>query len=314
MSRNMVSIRLLQALGLDRTLDYVEQLGFDRSKLPRNLTIALGTAALTPLEVATGYAIFANGGYRVQPYLVDRVLDVHGEAIYQALPLTVCRDCPAEGLQQEAEPIDLAALQTESAVVNQGEEPLELRTLPVAPLHAGEQARPRAPRVMSPQTVYIMDSILKDVIKKGTGRKALVIKRGDIAGKTGTTNGPTDAWFSGYSSYLATSAWVGFDSYGELGKREYGGSAALPIWIDFMSTALRGLPERHLPQPDDIVTLRINPTTGLRTSRGGEFEIFRADRIPGRETYNSYQSPYSSDNGKDPAAQQQSESLPDELF
>lgn len=316
-SRNLVSIRLLQALGIDNALNYVENFGFDRSKLARNLTIALGSSALTPLEVARGYAAFANGGFRVEPYLVDRVLDVNGETIYRALPLTVCRGCPEPGGEeaQPREPMNLAEAQLEADVMDPAEEPIELRTLQVNPVggDGSEQAPPRAPRAMSAETTYIMDSILKDVIKKGTGRKALAMKRGDIAGKTGTTNGPRDAWFSGYSPHLATSAWVGFDSNGELGKREYGGSAALPIWIDFMSSALEGLPERHLPQPDGIVTVRINPRTGLRTSRGGMFEIFRADRVPGRGTYSSYQ-PSRSGEGNESGEEESSESLPEELF
>ncbi|SHF79580.1 penicillin-binding protein 1A [Microbulbifer donghaiensis] len=315
-SRNMVSIRLLQALGIDYALGFTEHFGFERSKLARNLTIALGSSALTPLEMVRGYAAFANGGFRVEPYLVDRVLDVYGEPVYQALPLTVCHDCPEPGSEPlSREPLDLADLQMEASAMEPGEEPVELRTLAVGPLDdTAEQARPRAPRAMSAQTAYIMDSMLKDVIKKGTGRKALAMKRGDIAGKTGTTNGPRDAWFSGYSPYLATSAWVGFDSNGELGKNEYGGSAALPIWIDFMTTALEGLPERHLAQPDDIVTVRINPRTGLRTSSGGMFEIFRANQVPGRGTYSSYQPAYSDDRGDTPQDDQSNESLPEELF
>ncbi|WP_428819813.1 penicillin-binding protein 1A [Microbulbifer sp. MCCC 1A16149] len=317
LSRNMVSIRLLQALGLERALTFAEGFGFERNKLARNLSIALGSSALTPLEMVRGYAAFANGGFRVEPYLVDQVLDVHGDAVYQALPLTVCRDCPEIGEERDptAEPIDLQAAQQEAALTAEEDEPLELRTLPVAPLYADEQARPRAPRAMSAETAYIMDSILKDVIKRGTGRKALVMKRGDIAGKTGTTNGPRDAWFSGYSPYLATSTWVGFDDNTPIGRNEYGGSAALPIWIDFMSAALDGLPERHLPQPDDIVTMRINPRTGLRTSRGGIFEIFRADRVPGRETYGNYPSIYSDGPGsQESGSEQTQEQLPEELF
>ncbi|WP_299580640.1 penicillin-binding protein 1A [uncultured Microbulbifer sp.] len=317
-SRNMVSIRLLQALGLDYALGFVEGFGFDRSKLARNLTIALGSSALTPLDMVRGYAAFANGGYRVEPYLVDRVLDVNGEILYQALPLTVCNDCPEPGSEPEGgheEPVDLSALQQEEGGPDQGSEPADLQELPVGPLDPSKsQARPLAPRAMSPETAYIMDSILKDVIKKGTGRRARAMKRGDIAGKTGTTNGPRDAWFSGYSPYLATSAWVGFDSYGELGKNEYGGSAALPIWVEFMTEALEGLPERHLPQPDGIVTVRINPKNGLRTSYGGMFEIFRTNRVPGREVYNPYRSRYTDEDRDMPGREQRSEPPPEELF
>ncbi|WP_237059151.1 penicillin-binding protein 1A [Microbulbifer sediminum] len=323
-SRNMVSIRLLQALGIDYALDFAERFGFERSKLARNLTIALGSSALTPLEMVRGYAAFANGGYRVEPYLVDRVLDVNGETIYEALPLTVCRDCdepgdlgeaPAEG-GTAAEPIDLSDARAEEEAPLPDEEPIELRTLQVNPLNADPtaQALPRAPRAMSEETAFIIDSMLKDVVKRGTGRKALSMKRGDIAGKTGTTNGPRDAWFSGYSPHLATSAWVGFDSNNELGKNEYGGSAALPIWIDFMSTALEGLPERHLPQPDNIVTVRINPRTGLRTSRGGMFEVFREDRVPGHESYSSYRPGYPSAGNNSGNSEEEEESLPEELF
>ncbi|WP_231758761.1 penicillin-binding protein 1A [Microbulbifer elongatus] len=317
MSRNMVSIRLLQSLGLDRALTFAEGFGFERAKLARNLSIALGSSALTPLEMVRGYAAFANGGFRVEPYLLDQVLDVHGDTVYQALPLTVCRDCPAVGEDRgpEPEPIDLQSVQHEAVANAHEEEPLELRTLPVAPLSADEQARPRAPRAMSAETAFIMDSMLKDVVKRGTGRKALAMGRGDIAGKTGTTNGPRDSWFSGYSPHLATSAWVGFDANTPLGRNEYGGTAALPIWIDFMTVALDGLPERHLPQPDGIVTMRINPRTGLRTSRGGIFEIFRADRVPGRETYSNYPSIYSDGpDTPDTSNEQAKESLPEELF
>ncbi|MEW5248558.1 penicillin-binding protein 1A [Microbulbifer sp. 2201CG32-9] len=314
-SRNMVSIRLLQALGIDNALDYVEHFGFERSKLARNLTIALGSSALTPLEMARGYAAFANGGYRVEPYLLERVLDVNGEPVYQALPLTVCRDCPLPGSETlQREPLDLADTSIPANTSEPGEEPIGLGTESPGAVEA-EQARPQAPRAMSPATSYIMDSMLKDVIKMGTGRKALVMKRGDIAGKTGTTNGPRDAWFSGYSPYLATSTWVGFDSNGELGKNEYGGSAALPIWIDFMSTALKGLPERHLAQPDDIVTVRIDPRTGRRTSGGGTFEIFRSDRVPGRGAYSSYRPAYpDGQQTPEPPNGQEQESVPEELF
>jgi penicillin-binding protein 1A len=214
--------------------------------------------------------------------------------------LTVCRDCPEPGSEElQREPLDLEEVQMEAAAIEPTDEPVDLRTLHVSPVYSesGEQARPRAPRIMSPETAFIMDSMLKDVIKKGTGRKALAMKRGDIAGKTGTTNGPRDAWFSGYSPHLATSTWVGFDSNDELGKNEYGGSAALPIWIDFMTT------------------VRINPNTGRRTSGGGMFEIFRADRVPGRESYRSIAPVYSNDRDPDNSQpERERESLPEELF
>jgi penicillin-binding protein 1A len=140
--------------------------------------------------------------------------------------------------------------------------------------------------------MYLIDSLLMDVVKKGTARKALVLERNDIAGKTGTTNGPTDAWFSGYNPNIVTTAWVGFDQYEMLGKREYGGSAALPIWIDYMRVALSGKPDLPRPRPNGLVSVRIDPTTGALASPGQEnaiFEVFLEENVP-QESKSSKQS------------------------
>jgi penicillin-binding protein 1A len=147
-------------------------------------------------------------------------------------------------------------------------------------------ARPRAPRVMDERINFIVDSMLRDVITRGTGRRALVLERGDIAGKTGTTNGPMDAWFSGYNRDIVTTTWVGFDNYTPLGRREFGGTAALPIWIDFMREALADSPERERPVPTGVANVRIDPATGLLAGAGQRdaiFEYFRDEYAP-RET------------------------------
>ena len=147
----------------------------------------------------------------------------------------------------------------------------------------GEEEMPAAPRIMEKRVNYIMNSIMRDVITRGTGRRALVLERSDIAGKTGTTNGPMDAWFSGYNADVVTTTWVGFDNYTPLGRREFGGTAALPIWIDFMREALADSPDRERPVPTGIVNVKIDPDTGLLASsrqRNSIFEYFREDHVP----------------------------------
>lgn len=247
-SRNLVSIRLLKALGVNTAINGIERFGFSRDSLPKDLSLALGSHAVKPLSIAQGYAAFANGGFFVEPYLVSEIRDSENHVVYSANPLTVCRDCAPQD--------------------------------PATP--ASVTTRP-AQRIMEPRIAYIMDSILRDVIQKGTARKARVLGRQDIAGKTGTTNGPTDAWFSGYNPGIVATAWLGFDQNLNLGKREYGGSAALPIWIDFMRVALEGVPETLAPQPEGIITVRINPETGKRALPGEKnaiFELFREENAP----------------------------------
>lgn len=246
-SRNLVSIRVLQQLGVDRLASYVEQLGFDTTAMDRNLTLALGTHAYSPLEVARGYGILANGGYQISPYLIARIEDAKGEVLFTAEPAVACKPCRV----------------TASDAGLPREEPLRMEDI------LGESqstaAQPLAPSVMDPRASFIVTSMLQDVIQRGTGRRARVLERNDIAGKTGTTNGPRDAWFSGFNDQLATTAWVGFDDYSLLGKREFGGTAALPIWIDFMRAAL-GPELAPTPMPSGVVRLRIDKTTGQRVN------------------------------------------------
>lgn len=266
-SRNLVSIRLLQQLGVGKLLSYIERFGFDTSKFPRDLSLALGTHVMSVMDVATAYAVIANGGYKVEPYLIDRVENLNGEELFKAKPLTVCRSCDEtpESAQSSSE------LSMEQILARNSSEP----------------EFPAAPRVMDARANFILDSILKDVITKGTGRRALELKRGDIGGKTGTTNGPMDAWFSGYNADLVTSTWVGFDNYTPLGRREFGGTAALPIWIQFMREALRDSPDQKRPVPAGIVSVKIDPDTGLLARPGQRdaiFEYFMKENAPRRSS------------------------------
>jgi len=276
-SRNLVSIRLLQQMGVDQVINYAGRFGFDTDNFTADLSLALGTHAVSPLELASAYTVLANGGYRVEPFLIERIENLAGELVFEAKPPTVCRDC--EELPTNTD--DPASADSESMEMGSGEE-LSMEEI-LARSDSSSPQLPRAPRVMDAGINFIIDSILQDVITRGTGRRALVLKRGDLAGKTGTTNGPMDAWFSGYNRDVVTTAWVGFDNYTPLGRREFGGTAALPIWINFMREALRDSPDVERPLPLGIVSVKIDPDTGLLAQAGQKnaiFEYFRESKVP----------------------------------
>ena len=266
-SRNLVSIRLLQQLGVRPLIEYSERLGFDTSNFTRDLSLALGTHTMSPMQVARGYAVLANGGYRVEPYLIERIEDVNGEVLYEATPLTVCRECE----QPQGAP--------------ELEEELSMEEILAQDSAPGERL-PEAPRVMDERVNFIINSVMRDVITRGTGRRALVLERTDIGGKTGTTNGPMDAWFSGYNGEVVTTTWVGFDNYPPLGRREFGGTAALPIWIEFMREALGESRPAGGDLPPGVVHVRIDPVTGRLAATnqpGSIFEYFREENTPAQD-------------------------------
>jgi penicillin-binding protein 1A len=241
-SINLVSIRLLQDIGIPYAIETAMRFGFSREQLPTTLSLALGSGNAPPLKMAAAYAVFANGGFLVKPYLVERIEDHAGTVLFQADPQTVCRDCP-DGVQ----------------TINP------------------------APRVISAQIDFLMTSLLRDVVNRGTATRAKQLGRSDLAGKTGTTNDQRDAWFNGFTPDIAASAWIGFDNSHSLGKGETGGKAALPIWISFMKTALEGIPEAPLTPPPGIVQAYINPADGLLLDENdgrGLWEYFTAETVP----------------------------------
>ena len=284
-SRNLVSIRLLRRMGIDRTLEGLQSFGFKTSEMPLDLSLALGSHALTPLEIAAGYAVFANGGFQVNPYILDKVIDRHGTIIYQATPATACNPCVETVANDTSKSIDF---QLEELLNNLAQESLpdnekeSWEVIKQALQTTSHVSAVPAARVIDEQTAFLVDSMLKDVILRGTGVKAKKLNRTDLAGKTGTTNGPRDAWFSGYSPDLVTTAWVGFDDNALIGRNEYGGSAALPIWIDFMGAALAGKPEAKHPQPNGIVRVKIDAKTGKRVApnQTGVYEYFKTKNVP----------------------------------
>jgi len=270
-SRNLVSIRILKEIGISTAIDYIQRFGFDPKTMPHDLTLALGTMEATPLDVAAGYAVFANGGYRVQPYFIERIEDAAGQVVWRANPKRVCPQC--EQAAAPGVPAEPGAQAVPAADATHGEP---------APLPPAEVA----PRVITAQNAYVMDDMMADVIKRGTGRRALSIGRGDIAGKTGTTNEAKDTWFNGFTPNLVATVWVGFDQERPLGEAEEGARTALPIWINFMGEALKGVTEQRRAMPDGIVTLRIAPDTGTLVSAenpNGMPEIFMADHLPSAE-------------------------------
>jgi len=223
-SKNMVSIRLLKSVGPRYAQDYVTKFGFDAERHPPYLTMALGAGSVTPWQMLRGYAVFANGGYRIEPYLVKEIQDEAGHVLARVDP-------------------------------------------PVA----GETAE----RAIDERNAYLMDSVMKDVVRRGTATKALALKRGDLAGKTGTTNEYVDAWFCGYQPTVVAVAWIGFDQPRKLGSGETGGAVALPIWINYMRKALDGVPESYPTAPPGLI--RIQPA-------GGSEEMIYKENLPAAPT------------------------------
>lgn len=241
-SRNMISIRLLRQLGINKVIDTAERFGFSPNQLPNSLSLALGSGHATPLQMATVFSVFANGGFLVNPYFIDRIEDNNGNTLFQASPAIACPLCDAKN----------------SITAN------------------------IAPRVLSPQINFLMNSLLRDVVQRGTATKAKILGRTDLAGKTGTTNEQRDAWFNGFSSGIAATAWLGFDTAKPLGRNETGGKAALPIWIDFMKVALKDKEEQSLEIPPGISKAYIDPKTGLLAQSGmdGIWEFFQNSHLP----------------------------------
>ncbi|MBI5448100.1 MAG: penicillin-binding protein 1A [Gammaproteobacteria bacterium] len=243
-SRNLVSIRVLAAVGSSYAIEYASRFGFELHKMPYGLSLALGTALVTPLEMAAGYAVFANGGYHVTPFIIDRINDEQDQVVYQAHPKVACVACISDQAP---------------------------RKLPEG----------YAPAVITAQNAFMMDSAMQDVIRRGTGRGALVLGRSDLAGKTGTTNDKMDAWFSGFNSDLVATVWVGFDQPQPL--KEYGAQAALPLWNSFMEKALQGKPFHQLAQPPGVVSVLIDPKTGLKArpnQSNAVSEYFLESKVP----------------------------------
>ncbi|SER02515.1 penicillin-binding protein 1A [Solimonas aquatica] len=261
-SRNLVSIRLLQAIGLNYARDFIPRFGLPADRLPNDLTMALGSAVFTPLELARGYATFANGGFVIDPYFIAEVRDAGGKVLFQAQPKRACPLCGDVSAATTTTSADSAAPAAAAAPANTADS---------------------LARSIDPRVIWLATSMMHDVTVRGTGAAVNALGRVDLAGKTGTTNDETDAWFDGFQKDEVGIAWVGFDQPTPLGRGEVGARAALPIWIDYMRTALKGVPQQTLPQPTGLVSVRIDPATGKLAAPGTTnaiFETVQEDHVP----------------------------------
>ncbi len=290
-SMNLVSVRLLLfETGVGNAVRHIARFGFGDAALPRNGSLALGGGNASPLDMAQGYATIANGGFAIKPYVIDAIFGPDGEVVYRADPLVACWPCE-EALEAEldATPVDaltmIAAdedLQDDLLLEQMADVDLDYRPAPVEAPELYEDINV-APRAISAQNAFLVSDMMRDVIQRGTGRRALVLGRRDLSGKTGTSNDRRDAWFGGFNADLASIVWVGYDDDSPLGPGEEGSRTALPVWIDFSRIAYAGVPEHVLPMPDGIVSVRIDRETGC-PARAGQtnavFEVFEAGRLP----------------------------------
>ena len=279
-SRNLVSIRLLQAVGIGYARNFISQFGFPKNRMPRDLSLALGSPTFTPMEMATGFSVLANNGFLIEPYYIKEVQTAYGEVLFRSNPAIACLECEAE--RQRLAARDAEAAEPEAPAKN--DEPAADPALSNDETDVEAPLPPKwAPRVVDQRVLYLMNDILGDVVKRGTAVKARELGRSDLHGKTGTTNDETDAWFYGYTPELVGVAWVGFDQPTPLGRGEVGGRAALPMWMDYMKVALQGVPQQSFPRPSGLVNVRINPENGKLAAAGSSkaiFEIVPTEQIP----------------------------------
>lgn len=266
-SKNVMSVRLMRAIGLDTYIDGLTRFGFPRDFISPHEALALGAAEFTPLEVVRGYSVLANGGFLVTPYFIDKVTDSQENTLYQANPAIACTTC-----EQQSDPLQQTV---QTAPVTEGAAPSATAAI--------------APHTISAQSSFLITDTLSTAIWGGNGwrgtgwRAARDLKRHDISGKTGTTNESRDAWFSGYTPDIVATSWIGFDNHQRgLGRAEFGGGAAQPIWIDFMKVALKNIPEHKMPVPEGIMTVKIDSETGLLATGGGTDEYFKEGTEPTR--------------------------------
>ena len=274
-SRNLVSVRVLDAIGVRFARDHMQRFGFPAESLPQNLSLALGTSSLPPIAMARGYAVFANGGYLVDAHFVTRIESDEGVTLVDTRPGRACAGCPGRGENDQLQAAGTA--EDLSALLGNAPAPKPATTTTAD----GVEVR-LAPRAIDARNAFLVTSLLRDVVKRGTGRGAMELGRNDLGGKTGTTNEHRDAWFSGFNDKLVATAWTGFDDFTSLGKGEFAAQTALPIWTDFMRVALEGVPEVEPVMPPGITTARIDPGSGMLlggAGEGGTQEFFRAEDI-----------------------------------
>ena len=314
-SMNLVSVRLLLfETGIGNAVRHIAKFGFGDAALPRNGSLALGGGQVSPLDMAQGYAMLANGGHAITPYVIDAIFGPEGEPLYRAEPAIVCDECvPVEsaGARDSGNlPFGALTLEEIADVV------LSYRPDAAIAPELFDQVN-LAPQSISPQNAFIVQDMMRDVVRRGTGRKAMVLGRKDLSGKTGTSNDRRDAWFGGFNADLATVVWVGYDDDLPLGPGEEGSRTALPIWIEFSRIALAGVPDHQMPMPEGIVSVRIDRKTGCPARAGQDnwtFEVFREGHVPDCERLEGIFDPFNNAAGIDPEPEDEADDESESLF
>jgi penicillin-binding protein 1A len=278
-SRNLVSVRLLDSIGVDFARKYISQFGFNEAELPPNLSMSLGTASLTPLSMARGYSVFANGGSLVTPWFIDEVKDREGTVVFKETPATACRSCGTGA--NTSTPVSNVVDGFDLSPTGQKDKPKpQAAAKPALPAKPADPNMKIAPRAIDERTAYQLVSMMRDVVQRGTATAAKVLNREDVGGKTGSTNDHRDAWFGGFGGPYSTVVWVGRDDFRSLGHREYGGKAALPIWIDYMRTALKDQAIAQNDPPDGMTQVTSNGVVEW-------VKVEDLERIQSEEIYNT---------------------------
>ncbi len=306
-SMNLVSVRLLLfETGIGNAVRHIKKFGFSDATLIHNGSLALGGGQASPLDMAQGYAMLANGGHAVRPYVIDAIFGPDGKPLYRADPAVVCDECVQiesdrvtnTGTAAGDEPLDSEAVLEQMADVVLSYRP----DATVAPeLYENVNV---APQAITPQNAFLIQDMMRDVVSRGTGVRARrELGRSDLSGKTGTSNDRRDAWFGGFNADLAAIVWVGYDDDSPLGPHEEGSKTALPIWIEFTRIALKGVPEHRWPMPEGIVSVRIDKKTGCPAHVGQAntmFEKFREGHVPDCERFDYVGDPFNNAAGIDP--------------
>jgi len=313
-SMNLVSVRLLLfETGVGNAVRHIEKFGFGGAALPHNGSLALGGGAASPLDMAQGYATIANGGHAIKPYVIDAIYGPEGETLYRSEPAVVCDACiPAEP--------DVLALDGELL----GDLPLEEMADVALDYRPDAAVAPElfadvnvAEQVISPQNAFLVQDMMRDVVRRGTGRRAMALGRNDLSGKTGTSNDRRDAWFGGFNADLAAIVWVGYDDDRPLGPGEEGSRTALPIWVEFARIALAGVASNQLPMPEGIVSVLIDRETGCPARAGQRnvvFEVFREGHVPQCEDVEELPDIFNDASGIDAPPEEETDEESESLF
>jgi penicillin-binding protein 1A len=320
-SMNLVSVRLLLfETGIGNAIRHLEKFGFSDATLIRNGSLALGGGQASPLDMAQAYAMLANGGHAIKPYIVDAIFGPSGEPLFRADPAVVCDECVPEQSDEVAPLPSVEDPQARELMLEQMVDVIETYrpTATEAPeLFAGVHF---APQAISPQNAFLIQDMMRDVVFRGTGIRARrELGRTDLSGKTGTSNDRRDAWFGGFNADLAAVVWIGYDDDRPLGPGEEGSRTALPVWIEFARIALKGVPNHQMPMPEGIVTVKIDKQTGC-PARAGQvdvmFEVFVEGHVPDCEGMQDVSDPFNNAAGIDPKSAEDGEEVdaPETLF